>query len=314
MSAVADRNLEAARADGTRALYRAAWQRFRAFADAQGVPALPASDELVRAYIESVGETLRPATLRVHAAAIAAAHEDAGLDSPTGFARVKKALKGHRRRRGRPAHQVRPIDAEAFMRITETAPIPRRTRGGRLETREEAEWRALLDVVIVGLMRDALLRRGEAAALVWADIAWARQMDGSGVVRIRASKTDIFSDGATRYISADMMEVLEPLRIISGAQPEDPVIGLSPRQICRRIQATCAAAGLVGHYAGHSPRIGMIVDLAEAGFAMPMLKHAGRWTNDATVMRYVEAIFESRSAVAQWYESRADEDDSVERH
>ena len=48
-----------------------------------------------------------------------------------------------------------------------------------------------MDVAIITTMRDGLLRVSEAAALTWGDIQ--PQPDGSGLMRIRRSKTDALS-------------------------------------------------------------------------------------------------------------------------
>ena len=54
-------------------------------------------------------------------------------------------------------------------------------------------------------------------------------------------------------------------------------------------------------YSGHSCRVGMAVDLAEAGGTMAQLQAVGRWKSSQTVARYVEAQFAGRSVVAQLY-------------
>ncbi|MCY4471156.1 MAG: tyrosine-type recombinase/integrase [Thiotrichales bacterium] len=300
-------NVRAARAPATRHLYAAAWECFRAFAERAGHDPLCADAELVVRYIDEAGESRTPATLRVHISAIAAAYNEAGRGSPTKSDLVKRALAGHRKRLGRAARQAAPLDKEAFGHVCETAHRPRPTRGGRLETVQEAGARALLDCALIGLMRDAMLRRSEVAALTWADLSVER--DGSGRVWIHRSKTDQEAEGAMCYVSPEVLEVLEVLRVTSEAGSSDPIIGLSPSQICRRIQAACTAAGLTGEYSGHSPRIGMATDLARDGIAMPLILKAGRWKSERTVMRYVEALEVGRGAVAQWYAQQPLDDD-----
>ena len=67
--------------------------------------------------------------------------------------------------------------------IQATARIPRRGRGGRLETPETAEARARVDVALALTLRDGGLRVSEAAALAWDDVE--RWPDGSGRLTIR---------------------------------------------------------------------------------------------------------------------------------
>lgn len=303
-------NLEAARATSTRALYAAAWTAFEAFFReyfAQPLVKLPASPDAVADYLSELGERCAPSTVRVHAAAIAAKHRDAGVASPTEDGLVRRALEGHARRRGLAQDQAAPLDADAYLAITEVACAPRRTRGGRMETDREANRRGVTDMAMIGLMRDAMLRRSETAALTWHDFHLER--DASATVRIRRSKTDQAGEGAVRYVSPEVVEVLETLRIVREDRPDSPIVGLSPSQICRRIAAAAAAAGLGPGFSGHSPRIGMAVDLARAGISMPMILEAGRWSSERTAMRYVQAVTASRGAVATWYAQQPDDDE-----
>ena len=273
-------------------------------------PSLPSDAEAVADYLSELGERASPSTVRVHAAAIAAKHRDAGLASPTDTTLVRTAIAGNERRRGVAQDQAAPLDADAFCTITEVACKPRRTRGGRMETPREANRRGVTDMATIGLMRDAMLRRSEAAALTWRD--FSLEPDGSGTVRIARSKTDQRSEGAVRYVSPEIVEVLEVLRTVRHDTDDSPIVGLSPSQICRRIAAAAQAAGLGPGYSGHSPRVGMAVDLARAGLSMPMILEAGRWASERTAMRYVQAVTANRGAVAAWYAQQEDDDDATQ--
>ena len=113
-----------------------------------------------------------------------------------------------------------------------------------------------MDVAMIGLMRDARLRVSEAAELTWGDIERVR--GGSGRVRVAG-------DGETGYreVSADTMKLLQPVR--RGAGDDEPVLGMRPNQIGRRIDAAARQAGLGGGYSGDSPRLGMIRDMETVG-------------------------------------------------
>ena len=293
--AALDANLRAARSNATRRAYEQAWRAFRDYAG----PELPADPKTVALYLSALGERAKSSTVRLHAAAIAAAHKDNGLPSPTAHPGVKKALEGHAIRVGTAPQQASPIDAEAYERITETAMEPRLSRGGKIESDEAARRRGLVDVCLIGLMRDALLRRSEAAALRWHDLDVQR--DGSGRLTIRRSKTDRAGAGVIRYVSPMLVEALLCLWAVTDAEDGDSMFGLSASQICRRIATACDQAGLEGDFSGHSPRIGMAHDLARAGFGIVDIMQVGRWKSPDMPAYYVRGIEAGNSAVARYY-------------
>ena len=152
------RNLDAARSERTRAAYASAWRRFCAFAERDDMGTLPADPVIVGLYLSELGETAGPATVRLHAASIAAAHRDAGLEPPTAHPGVKQALRGHARRQCAPPEQVDALDQAAFEAISRTVGKRRASRGGHPETEAEHRERVAVDFALIGLMRDAMLR------------------------------------------------------------------------------------------------------------------------------------------------------------
>lgn len=298
------RNISASKAQNTRRAYASAW---RAFCEWSGEPlgvTLPAHPGRVAEYLSEVGRSKSHATVRSHAAAIANAHREQGLESPTKHPMVREALSGHANRRGVAAEQAAAIDAEAWGAIRASAFKPRVTRGGRMESEAEAERRGLLDLSLIGLMRDALLRRGEAAALKWGHLV--RQRDGSALVAVQRSKTDQKGEGALLWVSPDVTRLLTRFADTTQAGPADSMFGLAPYSICRRIAAACRQAGLEGHYSGHSPRVGMTQDLARGGASVPRIQMAGRWRRAEMVGVYIRGIEAGDGAVAEWYAGRSD--------
>ena len=82
-------------------------------------------------------------------------------------------LRGIARRQaseGRTPRQAAALTAEALAAIRATAHRPRTGPGGRTESAERARRRGDMDIAIVTVMRDAMLRRSEAAALIWDDV------------------------------------------------------------------------------------------------------------------------------------------------
>ena len=279
--------------------YRIQWRRFIDWALGKGMAAIPASPAQVAAYlaerIEEYGH--KPATLRVAAAAIAFVHRTVGLDDPCASVEVKRTLRGATRKAGREQKQAEGLTAEVLGVIQETARNRRPGRGGRLESAETAESRGNLDIALIRLMRDAMLRVSEAAVLTWRDIESVA--DGSGRLLIRRSKTDPEGGGAVAFVSVPTMAALK--RIRRGALDSDSVYGLRPNQISRRIKKAAQAVGLGDGFSGHSPRVGMAQDLARAGVELPGLMTAGRWRSPTMPAYYTRNETAAKGAVAQFY-------------
>ncbi len=272
-------------ANTCRAYWRA-WSTWQAWAAAHGVGALPARWQDVRAYLlerAAAGRTL--ATLRADADGIAAVHTTTRQPNPCAKGgAVRMALTRLAKGRGRAPRQVAALDAAALAAIRATAAQPRRgTR--RRESPAAARRRALLDCALVGLLSDGGLRRSEAAALLWGDVACAD--DGSGRVTVRRSKTDPTGEGAVVAVTRTTMEALAALR--DEAPDDAPVIGLSTRQIARRIKAAALAAGLGDGFSGHSGRVGMARRMVRAGAPTATVQRQGRWKSPAMVAAYTRA-------------------------
>ena len=67
-----------------------------------------------------------------------------------------------------------------------------------------------------------------------------------------------------RYLPREAALALEAI-LPEGASAEDPVFGLSGRQVGRRGAAAARAAGLGEGFSGHSGRVGLAADLSRAG-------------------------------------------------
>ena len=150
------------------------------------------------------------------------------------------------------------ITQDGLEAIRATAPRPRSAILGKRETPDHAQVRAQVDVALVAVMRDAMLRPSEAATITWGNIS--RDYDGSGAVYVQRARDPV---GQDLYLGAPTMRALNmisPLR----PDPRDLVFDLSTHHITRRIRAAAMAAGLRGYFTGDSPRLGMSQDLAAA--------------------------------------------------
>ena len=121
---------------------------------------------------------------------------------------------------------------------------------------------------------------------------------------MRRSKTDPEAEGSVRYLPRDAMEALAAIRP-DGAGPQDPVLGLSGRQVGRRVEAAGRAAGLGEGFSGHSGRVGLAAELSRAGASTHEIAAAGGWKSAGMVIRYTRRETAKRGAVAKYLEGRA---------
>ena len=286
-------------APATRRAYGGSWARFLAWADGEGLQALPAPPAAVAAYLAHRSEDGRSlATLRMDRQAIRAAHIEAGGPDPTASEGVRRVLRGlSRQRAGEGRRQAAALTAEALGAIRATAATPRTGPTGRTESPEAARRRGAVDIALASVMRDAMLRRSEATALTWADVEF--RSDGSGRLTVTRSKTDQEGEGAVQYLGRFAARALRRIR---GTDPAGRVFGLrSGRSAARRLAAMAKAAGLEGAFSGHSARVGMARDLVAHGASVAAVQVAGRWASSRMPAYYARGELAARGAVAQFY-------------
>ena len=290
---------ESAQAPTTRRTYGSLWRNFASWCEARNYAPLPAQPLAVAAYLAERAEAVKPATVRLAAAAIGHQHRQHNMPNPADTEGVKVVLAGLARQGQAGAQkQAKGISREALAAIKATACRPRIGRGGRIETWEQASERGQVDIALCCLMFDGLLRRSEAAALTWEDIS--READGSGRLTVRRSKTDPEGEGKVLWISPDTMAALAAIRWESDID-SDPVFDLSGQQISRRIAAACEAAGLGKGYSGHSLRVGAAQALAGANISLAAIMENGRWLSSRMPARYTRNAAAAQSAMAKLY-------------
>ena len=173
---------------------------------------------------------------------------------------------------------------------------PRR-RGRGMESPDVATRRGAEDAALVGLAFQAGLRRSEIAALAWADVQPAA-IPGAVLIHVRASKTDPAGDRTDiRMAKNGTADALDAIR--SGASDAEPVFGLTPGQINRRIQAAAAAAGIDG-ISAHSFRVGLASELTARGASTTETMLAGGWSTARMVAHYSAGATAERGAVAKY--------------
>ena len=235
--------LRDAKAANTRRVYTSAWHEFNVWALANGRQSLPAEPQTVALYLGRLAADGRAmATIEQARAAISHAHAAEGTakaDNPARHPVVAEVVKGWRNQAPAPK-QASALTSEALARIRETARLPRRGRGGRMETPAAARARAGVDLAIIGVMADGGLRRSEAAALAWGDVEF--WLDGT-TARLTVRKGKNQPDPATVALTETTARALRGIQP-DGADPAAPVFGLTGETLANRIRAAASAAGL----------------------------------------------------------------------
>ena len=297
-------SLDSSVSENTRKMYASAWRSFQAWGQGRGNLSLPASPQVVAAYLAHLAEErgVSVATIRLHKAALAAVHKTHGHDDPTDHEGVRKVMKGIARSHGRAQKQAKPLTAEALAAVRATANTRRPLGDGRKqESAERVSWRGRVDLALLSVLRDGLLRRSEAHLLTWADVDFRN--NGTALLQLHRSKTDQEGEGVVLYIgkhAADALRAIRPAEELLDLQA--PVFNLSPQQIGRRVTAAAKAAGLGEGFTGHSGRVGMAQDLVKSGVELPALMTAGRWKSSKMPARYTERQAADRGAVARYYQ------------
>ena len=247
--------LRDAKAENTRRAYGSAWRGFQDWAEAGGHPALPATPQAVALYLGHLAATGRSlASVQQARSAISHFHAAAGIrkkENPALHPVVAEAVKGWRNRAPAP-RQADALTSDALARVREVLRLPRRGRGGRMESPETARRRAAMDMAIIGVLADGGLRRSEAAALTWGDVElW---IDGTGRLTIQKGKNQ--TEPQTVAVTAATARALREIRP-ENVDPGAPVFGLTGETLANRVRVAAEAAGLGDGFTGHSGLIGM---------------------------------------------------------
>ena len=292
--------LRDAKAANTRRAYASAWHLFCDWTLLTGRRAMPAAPQDVALYLGHLAADGKAmATISQARAAISHAHAAAGIsqnENPARHPVVAETIKGWRNVAPAPA-QVDALAALALARIRETARLPRRGRGGNLESPETAQARGAVDLAIVGVMSDGGLRRSEAAALTWGDVEfWT---DGTARITIQKGKNS--PEPATVAVTQATARALREIQQPDGAEhplSEGPVFGLTGEALANRVRDAASAAGLGDGFSGHSGRIGMARRMVAAGAPNATVQHQGRWRHGDMVARYTRG--ETAGEALKW--------------
>ncbi|MYL10068.1 MAG: tyrosine-type recombinase/integrase, partial [Acidimicrobiia bacterium] len=290
--------------ENTRRTYETGWNSWVRWAAANGIRRFTATSEHIRQWLAALymkGKKI--STLRTYLAAVAYKLRSRRGPNPARHSWVRMLLAGlarHAARRGITARQADPLRSEHIEGIIDAAPAPRRNQpGGRLETPEQAQKRADIDIAMIVVAHDGLLRCSETLALKWVDVEFSEN-GGPATIWITRSKADQHAKGAAVPISEFAARALARIRP-EDAHPGDRIFGFSPSTARRRYKAAALAAGISpAHISTHSTRIGMAQDLAAKGTDIGGIMLAGRWKNHAITLRYIQRLQAQHTPAAQY--------------
>jgi site-specific recombinase XerD len=273
-------------AAATRKAYDRDFKAFVVWCCARRVRALPASPEIVAAFLayESKRGT-KASTIGRICASIRNAHRAADVPTPTDTHKVKATMRGIRRVASASPRQKAPITAQLLIAMTAAA------ERGLVASRN----RALLLLGFAGAFR-----RSELIGLDVADIL--ESADGLRVT-IHRSKTDQEGRGATIAIPRGTIacpimalnEWLRGARIASGPifRPINRHGRVQPRRLSEQTVATIVKNGVArlgldpSRFSGHSLRAGFVTSAAARGASLFKLMDVTRHRKVESLRGYV---------------------------
>jgi site-specific recombinase XerD len=250
----------------------------------QGHKAMPASPDVIAAYVDAAAASKAPATVRRYCASLGMFHRAAGVANPCEALAVNLALKRMHNAKGRAQVQPSGLNEGHVRKLLDAAPRARKHRNPIRDLRDKA----LLVTAYCTLARES-----ELVGLQFADLKV--EADNFGTVIIRRSKSDQEGVGATVAVPADAMQHL--LKWITAAGIKDGAsIGgpLDPGAVARIFKTMADAAKLLPdkdgkplRISGHSTRIGAAQDLLRYKETLAAIMVSGRWKSPEMVGRYV---------------------------
>lgn len=248
----------------------------------------PISPIILAEFVDDMGGRLAPNTIETRLWGIAELHRSKFLPSPTKHPIVKLALQSIRRKYGSLQKQAKPLGKKDVLAAIESL------SDSRLHIRDKA---------LLWIATDSWCRSSEIVAFKVRDLF--RQDDGSSLLFISRSKTDIDGKGDFAFLSAQGTSSVINWIDLAGLEADDPILTksqlggkrshLDPATISR-ILRRCTKRKDVS---AHSTRVGGVHDALRLGCDMAAIMVAGRWTSAEMPARYGRRIQASTSAAAQ---------------
>jgi len=276
----------AEKAPATRVAYKADFRDFTRWCGARGASPMPATPDLISAYLASLATAgAKASTIGRKAAALRYAHKLAGFEPPTNAESVKAVVRGIRRSIGTAPVRKQPATADLVQQML--AHCPATLRGRR-------------DAALLALGFSGAFRRSELVALTVSDLV--EGVDGYRIT-IRHSKTD--QEGAGQEIAVPRGCRIEPVKLVQawleaagisegfvfrpvakGSRVlDEPLTGHSAAAIVKRY---AELAGLdASAFAGHSLRVGFLSSAAESGAGVLKMVEVSRHKSIDMLRTYV---------------------------
>jgi integrase len=278
-----------AKAPATQDAYRSDWEDFVGWCHSRGYVELPANPQIVAAYLASLADVAKTATVQRRLSAIRYAHLLSGNPTPTTDPYVREVMDGIRRINGTRPRQAQAATLDPLRAML--TPLPEDLSGLRD--------RALLLIGFAGGFRRAAL-----CALDRADVTFVPE--GMDIV-IRKDKTDQAGHGRELSIPYGKHRDTCPVRalrawldaagITSGPMFRGVAKGgktirkgrLDPGSVARIVKRAAARAGLpdAEDFSGHSLRSGLATEAARSGATDHAIMDQTGHTDVRSVKRYI---------------------------
>ncbi len=283
--------------------YKGDWERFRAWATANGVSALPATPETVSRHIVWLADRgLRVGTIERFLTSARHYHREAGFDFPRTDYGVSKTMKGIRQRVGVKKNKRAPLGLKALAAACERA--------------EGAQQRAMLTVGWWCMLRSANLvaiQREHVRLVRVEDEDWIddNSQPNGLILHLPGSKTDQLKEGRDIAVHAQEDESVCPVQALAvylGASQFDPgdlIFPVSARTVSRLIKRSVAnpdhghktmreisecelCSATARRFASHSLRRGSATQMARDGVGEQEIKRQGGWKSEKVMRGYVD--------------------------
>jgi len=247
---------------------------------------IPATEEMIAAYLADHAGELSVATLMRRLASIAKAHAAQGLKNPTRSILVQSTMRGIKRAHTTLQRQAKPLLVADLLTIMASL----------TDSAKDMRDKALLLIGFAGGFR-----RSELVAIDHADIEWVQQ---GVIILIRRSKTDQEGTGRKigipyargRYCPVISLKAWTEHVCIEDGPVFRPVdrhgriskSRLSGEAVSLAIKDRVFAIGLEpDEYSGHSLRAGFATSAATAGVSSWKIRQQTGHASDAMLARYI---------------------------